>query len=157
MTQHRPGQPPWPLHRRCNGRPLTRSWRSTGFRERRTTALVAVAGVAAVPAVYDPTPGIEFPRWCVDGEMNIVHNLLDKWQTTPVRDQVALRWEGEEGVICTFTYGELDAEVCRCANTLRGLGLVKGDAIGLYMPMIPELTIAFLAIQSATQTGFARR
>ena len=97
-------------------------------------------------AVYDPTPGIEFPRWCVDGEMNIVHNLLDKWQTTPVRDQIALRWEGEEGVICTFTYGELDAEVCRCANTLRGLGLVKGDAIGLYMPMIPELTIAFLAI-----------
>ena len=34
-------------------------------------------------AVYDPAPGIESPRWCVDGEMNIVHNLLDKWQTTP--------------------------------------------------------------------------
>lgn len=96
--------------------------------------------------VYDPTPGIEMPRWCVDGEMNIVHNLLDKWQTTPVRDQVALRWEGEEGVIRTFTYGQLDAEVCRCANALRGLGLGKGDAIGLYMPMIPELAVAFLAI-----------
>jgi acetyl-CoA synthetase len=46
----------------------------------------------------------------------------------------------------TFTYGELDAEVCRCANALRGLGLGKGDAVGLYMPMIPELAIAFLAI-----------
>ena len=97
-------------------------------------------------AVYDPTPGIEFPRWCVDGEMNIVHNLLDKWQSTPVRDQVALRWEGEEGTVRTFTYGQLDAEVCRCANALRGLGLGKGDAVGLYLPMIPELAIAFLAI-----------
>ena len=97
-------------------------------------------------AVYDPTLGIESPRWCVDGEMNIVHNLLDKWQTTPTRDQVALRWEGEEGTVRTFTYGQLDAEVCRCANALRGLGLGKGDAVGLYMPMIPELAIAFLAI-----------
>jgi acetyl-CoA synthetase len=97
-------------------------------------------------AVYDPAPGIESPRWCVGGELNIVHNLLDKWQTTPTRDQVALRWEGEEGVVRTFTYGELDAEVCRCANALRGLGLGKGDAVGLYLPMIPELAIAFLAI-----------
>jgi len=97
-------------------------------------------------AVYDPTLGIESPRWCVDGEMNIVHNLLDKWQTTPTRDQVALRWEGEEGVVRTFTYGQLHAEVCRCANALRSLGLGKGDAVGLYMPMIPELAIAFLAI-----------
>jgi acetyl-CoA synthetase len=96
--------------------------------------------------VYDPAPGIESPRWCVGGELNIVHNLLDKWQTTPTRDQVALRWEGEEGVVRTFTYGELDAEVCRCANALRSLGLGKGDAVGLYMPMIPELAIAFLAI-----------
>jgi len=96
--------------------------------------------------VFDPTPGIEFPRWCVDGRMNIVHNCLDKWQATPVREQVALRWEGEEGASVLLTYGELWAEVNRCANALRSLGLGKGDAIGLYMPMIPELAIAFLAI-----------
>ena len=46
----------------------------------------------------------------------------------------------------TFTYAELPAEVHRCANALRGLGLGKGDAVALYMPMIPELAIAFLAI-----------
>ena len=46
----------------------------------------------------------------------------------------------------TLTYGELYAEVNRCANALRRLGLGKGDAVGLYMPMIPELAIAFLAI-----------
>ena len=79
-------------------------------------------------------------------ELNIVHNLLDKWQATPVRDTVALRWEGEEGAVRTFTYGELYAEVNRCANALVALGLGKGDAVGLYMPMIPELAIAFLAI-----------
>ncbi len=89
---------------------------------------------------------VEFPRWCVGGKLNIIHNCLDKWQATPAREHIALRWEGEEGSVRTFTYGELHAEVNRCANALRGLGLGKGDAVGLYMPMIPELAIAFLAI-----------
>jgi acetyl-CoA synthetase len=96
--------------------------------------------------VFDPTPGSAFPRWCVDGEMNIVHNCLDKWLATPVRDRPALHWEGEEGVTRTLTYAELAAEVNRCANALRSLGLGKGDAVGLFMPMIPELLVAFLAI-----------
>jgi acetyl-CoA synthetase len=96
--------------------------------------------------ILDMSAGMEFPRWCVDGEMNIVHNCLDKWQQTPTRDQVALRFEGEEGVTATYTYAELYAEVCRCANGLRALGLGKGDGIGLYMPMCPELTIALLAV-----------
>ncbi|MCB0055222.1 MAG: AMP-binding protein, partial [Caldilinea sp.] len=96
--------------------------------------------------VVDLGDGVEFPRWCVGGKLNIIHNCLDKWQDTPTRDRIALRWEGEDGAIRTFTYGELYAEVNRCANALRGLGLGKGDAVGLYMPMIPELAIAFLAI-----------
>ena len=96
--------------------------------------------------VFDPTPGIAYPKWCVDGEMNIVHNCLDKWLATAVRDRPALHWEGEEGGSATLTYAELAVEVNRCANALRSLGLGKGDAVGLYMPMIPELAIAFLAI-----------
>ncbi len=96
--------------------------------------------------VFDPTPGIAYPRWCVDGELNIVHNCLDKWQATPVRERPALRWEGEEGDTRILTYGELAAEVNCCANALRSLGLGKGDAVGLYMPMIPELAVAFLAV-----------
>lgn len=96
--------------------------------------------------VVDLSEGITFPKWCVDGEMNIIHNCLDKWQTTAVKDRVALRWEGEEGRVRTLTYGDLHTEVCRCANALRALGLGKGDAVGLYMPMTPELCIAFLAI-----------
>ncbi|RMF58280.1 MAG: AMP-dependent synthetase, partial [Calditrichaeota bacterium] len=96
--------------------------------------------------IVDLSRGIQFPEWCVGGKMNIVHNCLDKWQHTTTQNRVALRWEGEEGSVRLFTYGDLYREVNRCANALRELGLGKGDAIGLYMPMIPELAIAFLAI-----------
>lgn len=96
--------------------------------------------------VVDISAGIEFPRWCVDGEMNIVHNCLDKWQSTPVRNRAALRWEGEDGETRLLTYADLHQAVGRCANALRSLGLGKGDAVGLYMPMIPELAIALLAV-----------
>jgi acetyl-CoA synthetase len=96
--------------------------------------------------IVDLSEGIEFPRWCVGGKLNIIHNCLDKWQTTAVRERTALRWEGEEGAVRTLTYAELYGEVNRCANALRALGLGKGDAVGLYMPMIPELAIAFLAV-----------
>jgi len=97
--------------------------------------------------VVDLSEGIQFPKWCVGGEMNIIHNCLDKHQADPAsRDRVALRWEGEEGAVVNLTYGELHREVNKCANALRGLGLGKEDAVGLYMPMIPELAVAFLAI-----------
>ncbi|MEZ4765915.1 MAG: AMP-binding protein [Calditrichia bacterium] len=96
--------------------------------------------------IVDFENGAAFPKWCVDGKMNIIHNCLDKWQETPTRNRVALRWEGEEGEIRQYTYADLHREVNRCANGLRCLGLGKGDAVGLYMPMIPELAIAFLAI-----------
>lgn len=112
-------------------------------------AAIADLGIefyTAYSQVVDLSQGVEFPRWCVGGKLNIIHNCLDKWQTTPTRQRIALRWEGEEGVVRTFTYAELHAEVNRCANALRALGLGKGDAVGLYMPMIPELAIAFLAI-----------
>jgi len=96
--------------------------------------------------IVDLSDGIQYPTWCVGGKMNIVHNLLDKWQNTPVEDRVALRWEREDGATEELTYGELNRRVCRCANALREMGLGKGDRIGLYMPMTPEIVIAFLAI-----------
>jgi acetyl-CoA synthetase len=96
--------------------------------------------------VVDLGEGIQFPRWCVDGQMNIVHNCLDKWQGTELADQVALHWESEEGRVESLTYRQLHEEVCRCANALRSLGIGKGDSVGLFMPMIPQLAIAFLAI-----------
>ena len=96
--------------------------------------------------IVDLSDGVQFPRWCVDGQMNIIHNCLDKWQTTATAAETAFIWEGEEGGNLTLTYAQLHHEVCRCANALRSLGIGKGDAVGLYMPMIPELAVAFLAI-----------
>ncbi len=96
--------------------------------------------------IVDLSRGKPWPQWCVGGVMNIVHNCLDKWIGTPQQDRPALRWESEEGTTRVLTYGDLYGEVNRCANALRGLGLGKGDVIGLFMPMLPEIAIALLAI-----------
>jgi acetyl-CoA synthetase len=96
--------------------------------------------------VVDLSHGIQFPRWCTGAAMNIIHNCLDKWITGEYAHNDALIWEGEAGVIKKFSYTTLCEEVNRCANALRHLGIGKGDFVGLYMPMIPELAIAFLAI-----------
>jgi acetyl-CoA synthetase len=96
--------------------------------------------------VVDFPRGIQFPTWCVDAKMNIVHNCVDKYQVPGIRDQVAVQWEGEEGVQKTITYEELYKKVNQTANALRSLGLGKGDAIGIFMPMVPEIAVALLAI-----------
>ena len=101
--------------------------------------------------VVDLSGGIQFPKWCVDGSMNIVHNCVDKW-TIPQGDSVddgrrtAVIWEGEEGDTKSLTYEGLYKEVNKTANALRSLDLGKGDAIGIFMPMTPEIVIALLAI-----------
>lgn len=96
--------------------------------------------------VLDLSEGIAWPKWCVNGQMNIVHNCLDKYIGTATEAQAAFIWEGEEGESKTLTYGELYKQVNQAANALRGLGLGKGDAIGVYMPMTPEIVVAVLAI-----------
>jgi acetyl-CoA synthetase len=97
-------------------------------------------------AVVDLSQGIEWPRWCVNGKMNIVHNCLDKWIGTPTESRVVIRWEGEEGATGVITYGELYREVNRFANGLRQLGLKKGEVVGIFMPMVPEIAVATFAL-----------
>jgi acetyl-CoA synthetase len=96
--------------------------------------------------VIDVAEGIQFPHWCVDGRLNIVHNCVDKYQGSGASHRPSVIWEGEEGTTKSLTYEELYKEVNRCANALRSLGLGKGDAVGLFMPMTPEIVIALLAI-----------
>lgn len=94
----------------------------------------------------DLSNGIQFPKWCVGGKMNIVHNCVDKWQGAGEKNRKAVVFESEEGIVKTLTYEELYREVNKAANALRSLGLGKGDAIGIFMPMTPEIVIALLAI-----------
>lgn len=90
--------------------------------------------------------GYPFPEWCVGGQMNVVHNCLDKYIGTPQEHQVAVKWEGEEGTRKELSYGELYRQVNRMAHGLRALGLGKGAAIGVFMPMTPEIVVAVLAV-----------
>ena len=96
--------------------------------------------------VVDLSQGIQFPAWCVGGRMNIVLNCVDKYQSSPNSGRLAMVFEGEEGITKSLTYEMLYKEVNKTANALRSLGLGKGDAVGLFMPMTPEIVIALLAI-----------
>jgi len=96
--------------------------------------------------ILDTSRGIAWARWCVGGQLNIVRNCLDKWIGTPAQNRAAVRWEGEEGLTRILTYADLYREVNRLANALRRLGLKKGDVIAIYMPMVPEIVVALLAI-----------
>ena len=96
--------------------------------------------------VVDLSEGKPWAKWCVAGEMNIVHNMLDKYAGTKIDNQLAIKSEIEDGTTCTLSYKELREEVNKMAAALRGLGLGKGDAIGVFMPMVPEIVIAMLAI-----------
>lgn len=96
--------------------------------------------------VIDTSAGTPWTRWCVGGEMNIVHNCLDKRIETLEEQQPAIRWSAEGGASRVLTYGELHREVNRAANALTRLGFKRGDVIALCMPMVPEIAIAFFAI-----------
>lgn len=94
----------------------------------------------------DTSGGVPWTRWCVGGKMNIVHNCLDKRIGTAAEHRIAVRWEGEDGPTRTLTYGELWRNVNRTANALKNLGVRTGDVVGLFLPMIPEIVVAFFAI-----------
>ncbi|MDP8922127.1 MAG: AMP-binding protein, partial [Chloroflexota bacterium] len=95
--------------------------------------------------VVDDSRGIAWPRWWVGGRFNYVHNALDKHVATYRRNKLALIWEGEDGDVRKLTYWELFVETNRLANALRALGVGKGDRVGIFMPMVPEVAIASLA------------
>ncbi len=97
--------------------------------------------------IVDLTQGLQFPRWCVGGQLNITKSCLDRWaENEATAHAPAVIWEGEEGATLTLSYSELLNEVERCAAGLRACGLQKGDAIGIHLPMSVETVIALLAI-----------
>ncbi len=88
---------------------------------------------------------VPWAQWFVGGQTNLAYNCLDVHLAAGRRNKAALIWEGEPGDVRTFTYGALHHEVCRAANALGRLGIVAGDRVGIYMPLIPEAVIAMLA------------
>lgn len=84
-------------------------------------------------------------RWFADGKINASVNCLDRHLSTNRANKAAIIWEGEPGEVRTLTYRQLYSDVCRLSNVLRGLGITKGDVVGIYMGMVPEAVVAMLA------------
>ncbi len=86
-------------------------------------------------------------KWFEDGKLNICHNAVDRHVAAGNGDRVALIFEPDspEDPVRTITYAELQAEVIRMANTLKKMGVQKGDRVTIYLPMIPEGAFTMLA------------
>ncbi len=86
-----------------------------------------------------------FFKWFEGGKINIVQNAIDQHLKTWRRNKLAIIWEGEPGDVRTFSYHALNREVSKFANTLKSMGVRRGEIVTIYMPQIPELVIAMLA------------
>jgi len=84
--------------------------------------------------------------WFSDGQLNLCHNAVDR-HLAQNADRTALIFEPDDpvGESRSLTYGELHRDVVRMANALKSLGVVKGDRVTIYMPMILEGVVAMLA------------
>src|ERR1700694_2046538 len=95
------------------------------------------------PVLDDSNP--PFYKWFVDGTLNVSYNCLDRHVEAGRGKRVGFPWAGEEGEQRTITYAELHRDVQMLANALKDLGVGKGDVVGIYLPMIPEVVVAMLA------------
>ncbi len=98
----------------------------------------------------EPTQSLDesnppFYKWFEDGRLNASAQCLDRHVAAGRGERVAYHWRGEEGETRDVTYAELHRDVKRFANALKDLGVGKGDVVGIYLPMIPEVVVAMLA------------
>jgi acetyl-CoA synthetase len=101
-------------------------------------------------------------KWFINGKFNITENAIDRHLATKA-NQTAFIWEPNaiDGTHRVITYQNLHDEVCKVANTLKSLGVKKGDRVCIYMPMIPETVFAMLAcarigaVHSVVFAGFS--
>jgi len=86
-----------------------------------------------------------FYKWFEGGTLNASYNCVDRHIEAGLGARVAFHWHGEEGEERTITYADLHRDVQRFANALKARGIGKGDVVGIYLPMIPEVVVAMLA------------
>ena len=98
----------------------------------------------------EPTEDVDesnppFYKWFADGKINASYNCVDRHVEAGNGERVAFHWRGEEGEEEDVTYADLHRDVQRFANALKDLGIEKGDIVGIFLPMIPEVVVAMLA------------
>jgi acetyl-CoA synthetase len=86
-----------------------------------------------------------FYRWFTGGTLNASYNCLDRHVENGKGDKVAFHWRGEDGEERDVTYADLHRDVQKLANALKDHGIGKGDVVGIYLPMVPEVVAAMLA------------
>ncbi|MCD2197664.1 AMP-binding protein [Actinomycetospora endophytica] len=96
--------------------------------------------------VLDEADGKPFPRWFPGGRLNVADLCAGRHAVGPLADKVAVVYEGDAGQCRSLTFAELDAEVRRFSANLAALGVGFGDRVVLYLPTVPEATVAFLAV-----------
>lgn len=112
-------------------------------------ALVRFLGVQFIKPytrILDQSKGIEWPQWCVGATGNMTLSLIDRHLAAGRGEHNAIVCESEDGSSRCLTYRELATEVNRLASGLATIGLKSGDAVGIYLPMIPDVAIAYLAL-----------
>jgi len=92
--------------------------------------------------VLDLSQGRPWPKWFINGKLNIGDQIPDS-------SDVFIKWMDEAGNTRTVTYSQVLQEVKSISSWLKKIGLKKGDTVGIYMPMIPELVTVFLGIARA--------
>ena len=97
--------------------------------------------------VYDDSKGIPWTTWFEGGRINIAGACVDRWaDDASTSAWTAVAGESETGAVRSLTFGELRERVDELASALRASGVAKGDAVGVFMPMVPEAVIAAYAI-----------
>jgi acetyl-CoA synthetase len=96
-------------------------------------------------SVHDSSRGIAWTRWWIDGELNYVHNAVDRHARGANAGKPAIIWEGEDGEVRRLTYADVAAATNRLARALMAMGVGHGDRVGIFMPMTPEVAIAAFA------------
>ncbi len=96
-------------------------------------------------SVFDDHRGVPWTTWFDGGQVNLADACCDQWAArTPSAD--ALVWEGEEGTTRTWSYAELRSQADGLAHLLAARGVGTGDAVGIYLPLVPETIAAVLAV-----------
>ncbi len=98
------------------------------------------------PYTQTQADGFPFARWFIGGKTNIVLNTIDRHIRDGRGERICFTHECDDRPPTTYTYDRLNREVCRLANAMRAHGVKKGDAVGIYMPMAPEIVVVFFAI-----------
>ena len=111
--------------------------------------------------VVDTSRGSEWATWFTGGKLNLAWNCVHRWAAGELAEEEAAIWQGEDGARLSLTWRELSDEVFRLAEGLASIGIGEGDAVGIYLPMSPQVAIAshacahLGAVQVPIFSGFA--